>query len=203
MSSNNSSLIGNLLIPRYNELSLFLMSIAFVLLFSTQPVLRSETYEMLFEDFDLGSYIVPVILVVGILCSVYHIFTNRPKAEWEKGAMLSFAVLVNGVAGIAAGMHLLENSHGLLVLFPMWNVFNGILLLVLFRFDVVNESNITDENATLSQVFFGLVTTVATFAICTFVYKMYWAVTYSICLAYASNVNGIFEGFFALPQNKS
>jgi hypothetical protein len=68
---------------------------------------------------------------------------------------------------------------------------------MLFRLEVINEDNIDDgkANPLLAIVGFGVV--VVTFYICSFIYEMYWAVTFSVCLAYASNVNSALESVFS------
>lgn len=184
-----SKVFANVLIPRYNEISLFLMSIAFVLLFFTNADLRIESHEFLFENFDPRSYIALAFFVIGILYSLFHVFTTLQKTDWEKTTMLFFAVMVNGLSGIAAGAKMLEDSHGLLVIFPIWNIINGLLLLIMFRFGIINENSIVDDNATPLQVLLGFIVVGVIFVICQFVYKMYWAFTFSICVAYASNIN--------------
>ena len=130
---------------------------------------------------------------MGIAFSLYHVFTSRQKTDWEKTCMLFFAVIINALAGISAGMHMLEGSHGLLSVFPIWNIMNGALLFLMYRFDIIDEGSIVDDNATLLQVIVGSVVVVFAFAICTFIFDMYWAITFSICVAYASNVNGVVQ----------
>jgi uncharacterized membrane protein (DUF106 family) len=197
MKPDRRNPIVRLLIPQYNELALFLMSIAFVLLFFTHSDLRAGSHEILFKSFDPRTYVALVLFVLGILFSLYHVFTTRLKTDWEKIAMLFFAVMANGFSGVAAGMHMLEDSHGLLMVFPIWNIVNGVLLLFMYRFNIIDESSILDDNATLFQVILGMIVVVTTFAVCRFVFEMYWAITFSICVAYASNVNGTVQDVFS------
>lgn len=196
-----SKAVENLLIPRYNEISLFLMSIAFVLLFFTNADLRTESHEFFFNDFDPRSYIALAFFVLGILYSLFHVFTTLQKTDWEKTTMLFFAVIINAFSGIAAGTHMLEAVHGLLVIFPVWNIINGGLLLILYRFDFIDESSIDDDNATPLQVLLGSIIVVATFVICHYIFKLYWAFTFSICVAYASNINETLQNLFREFQN--
>ena len=202
MKSDKRNPIARLLIPRYNELALFLMSIAFVLLFFAHSDLRASSHDILFDDFDPRSYIALVVFVLGILFSLYHVFTTRQKTDLEKTAMLVFAIMVNGFSGVAAGMHMLEGSHGLLMLFPSWNVINGVLLFLMYRFHIIDESSIVDDDATHFQVVLGTIVVVTTFVVCRFVFEMYWAITFSICVAYASNVNGTVQSLFFRPRGR-
>ena len=202
MNSHHRNHIARLFIPRYNELALFLMSIAFVLLFFTHADLRAGSQELLFDDFDPWRYIALVLFMLGILFSLYDVFTTMQKTDWEKKAMLFFAVMVNGVGGVAAGIHVLEDSHGLLMVFPIWNIVNGVLLLLMYRFDIIDESSIVDDNATPFQVLLGSIVIVATFVVCRFVFEMYWAITFSICVTYATNVNGTVQSLFSVPRSR-
>jgi hypothetical protein len=203
MKSEKRNPIARFFIPRYNELALFLMSISFVLIFFTHPDLRARAREIFSDDFDPRTYITPVLFVLGILFSLYHVFTVRRKTNWEKVTMLFFAIMANGLGGVAAGMHVLENSHGLLMVFPIWNIINGALLLVMYRFKIINESSIADDNATPFEVVLGVIVVAAAFVVCRFVFEMYWAITFSICVAYASNINGTIQSLFSGLRNRN
>jgi len=204
MTREKPNLLARFFIPRYDELALFLMSLAFVLLFCSDADLRAGSRSLVFDDFDLRALIGLVVFVVGIVFSLHHVFTTREKTDWEKSAMLFFAVVVNGVSGIAAGMHLWDRSEGWLIVFPAWNIASGIVLLVMYRWDIINNSSIVDDDATPLQVFVGGTVVMTAFAVCHIVFEMYWAITFSICVAYASNVNGAVQNLlFGRPGTPS
>ncbi len=202
MEQEKRNLFAWLFIPRYNELALFLMSIAFVLLFFIHADLRAASYMPLTSNFNLRILIAMGLFVLGIMFSLYHVFTTREKTEGEKAVMLFFAAIVNGLSGIAAGMHILKDSHGILIVFPIWNIVNGALLLLLYRLEYIDESSIIDDNATTFQVISGSMVVVAILIVCRFIFKMYWAVTFSICVTYASNLNGILQSLFSRPRSR-
>ena len=202
MEQEKRNLFAWLFIPRYNELALFLMSFAFVLLFFTHADLRAASFKPLFGNFNLRVLIALGLFVLGIMFSLYHVFTAREKTEGEKAVMLFFAAIVSGLSGIAAGIHILKNSHGILIVFPIWNLVNGILLLIMYRFEMIDESSIVDDNATTFQVISGSMVVVATLIVCRFVFKMYWAITFSICVTYASNLNGMLQSLFSKPGSR-
>ena len=81
-------------IPRYDELALFLMSLAFILLFSTHPEMRARSFYLFFDGskFRGWSAISLVFCVLGILFSLYHVFTTRKKEVYERTAMFFFAI---------------------------------------------------------------------------------------------------------------
>ncbi|MGB2808584.1 MAG: hypothetical protein WBC22_12645, partial [Sedimentisphaerales bacterium] len=47
--------------------------------------------------------------------------------------------------------------------------------------------NISDEKADRFEVLFGFLITVAIFVVCQFLFKLYWAITFSICVIYATS----------------
>ena len=196
------NLLSRLLIPRYDEMSLFLMSIAFVLLFFTDAELRTRSHELLLSESALTRYLFLLFFVAGLLLSLYHVFTKRRKNTPEKIAMLVFAVMVNGLSGVAAGVHMLEHSRGILMVFPIWNIVNGGLLLLMLRFDIIDESSIVDDNAAPVQLVLGGLVVVAALIVCRFVFELYWAVTFSICVAYATNLNRAVQSVFAARAEK-
>ncbi|MHC4728197.1 MAG: hypothetical protein ACYS17_13330 [Planctomycetota bacterium] len=202
MESEKRNILAWLFIPRYNELALFLMSIAFILVFITHADLRTASYKPLLNDFDIKIIIALVLFVLGIIFSLYHVFTTREKTDGEKAVMLFFAIFVNGFSGIAAGMHILKEAHGILILFPIWNMINGALLLLMYRFEYIDESSIIDDNTTMFQVIFGSLVVVSILIVCRFVFKVYWAITFSICVTYASNVSGTIQSLFSGPRSR-
>ncbi len=143
-----------------------------------------------------------MLFVLGIMFSLYHVFTTREKTDMEKTAMFFFAIFVNGFSGVVAGIHMLKDSHGILMVFPIWNIVNGALLLLMYRFEIIDESSIVDDNATAFQVISGSMVVVATFIVCRFVFEMYWAITFSICVTYASNLNGMVQSLFSRPRSR-
>jgi len=197
-----SNPIANWLIPRYDESSLFLMSLAFLLLFFTDAGLRTGSSKFLFSESDLRSYLFALCFVLGMLFSLYHVFATTRKTGLEKVVMLFFAVMVNGFSGIAAGVHMLRNCPGVLMVFPVWNIVSGGLLLVMYRFNIIDESRIADEDAPPREVALGGLVVVAAFVLCRFVFRLYWAVTFSICVAYATHLNQAVQRLLPGPRGK-
>jgi len=204
MIPEERSLLSRIFIPHYDELSLYLMSLSFILIFVLTPDLRSSSKHIFFSGSDLRAAFIPFIFLLGVLLSLYHVFTSRKKADWEKFAMLCFAVMANAFSGIAAGLYMLINFNPILILFPIWNIANGVLLLIMLRCELIDENNVSDEDADFPQVIAGTIIVVATFLVCRFAFQMNWAVTFSICVAYATNLSGVIRKIFSpLPRGKS
>lgn len=205
MSPSLRNPISRLLIPRYNVNALYLMSLAFVLVFFSEGKLRAAISAIFFSRrFDglkdvyhgLMCFIALGVFVAGILVSLFNGLTIRQIASWEKFPMLFFAVMVSGIAGIAAGLHMLDNSPGLLMVFPVWNIINGALLIILLRVNIIDTSIIVDEEVNHVQIIFGSIVVITAFFVCRFLLELYWAITFSICVAYATNVSETVHAVF-------
>lgn len=181
-------------IPNYDEVSLFVMSVTFILLCLTSQVMRADLKKLIFADFRF------VLLVLffgaGMFFSVIHAFSTSEKNVVEKLTMLVFAVLVSAGTGIYAGIYMLKESAGWLLVFPFWNIINGIIFLAMFRVGVINVDCISDRDARLSQIIFGFIATVIIFAFCQYFFKLYWAITFSICVIYITSFDRAVRSVF-------
>ena len=162
------------LTPQYNEITLFLMSITCVLIYSTKSWFN----------------VTILLFAPGIAISVYHVFSHQRILEWEKGVMLFFACFVNFVSGVAAGIFVFTNfQYGLFLIFAVCNIINCLLLPLKFIEGFIINDFISEDDAPLLEVAIGSIVIILTFIICNYICKMYWAITFSICVTYASNVN--------------
>jgi hypothetical protein len=186
------------LIPTYDELSLFLMAFTLLILPAANSQMRRDIYSLLTIDHDLGGHLFVLILLslVGLFLSLFHVFTLRKISEWEKGYMVLFAVIANAGSGIAAGLHMIKGSAGWLLIFPIWNIINGVLLLLMLKLKIINENCISDHTPTTGRVIIGLTAVLIIFALCSFVFKLYWALTYSICVIYATSFDRALQSIF-------
>lgn len=191
-------------IPSFDETSMFMIALAFILLFFSNVSLRSCIYYFFLEDEKdrAGLLLLLLLFIAAVLLSLYHVFTKRKKTEPEKHLMISFAVFANGLGGIAASTHILENTSKnkpcIFVLLPIWNIINCILLLALWRFGKITAKHISDRNATPVEAFLAALIIVAIFVICQFVFNLYWAITFSICVVYASSFSEAVSSMFHL-----
>ena len=165
------SILNRIFVPQYDELALFLMSFAFILLFITHEDLRAGAVFIAFAESPLFGLLVLVFFGQGIALSLYHVFTSRDKTWREIKYMLFSAVIINAGGGIAVGMYFLEHPpHGLLILFPLWNIINGFWLLLLYKFELMDDAIIVDDHAGQFEVAAGVGVVLMTFAIGTFVF---------------------------------
>lgn len=177
-----------------------MMSLAFLLVFFSTESLRSGLFKLLSERGDRGGNVLFLLLfTAGLVLSLYHVFTERRKTIVEKGAMLLFAVLTNGVSGIYASVHILSrttDTHLVFILLPIWNIINCLFLLVSYRLGIINADNISDVDVRPSEALFGFIIILAIFAVCQFVFKLYWALTFSICVIYATSFSDALSSMF-------
>jgi len=184
-------------IPIYDELSLFLMAMTLIFLCVGNSQMRNWILHFLSQA-D-GRYILALLFLAGLVLSVYHVFTPREKNWIEKWFMMVFAVITNASTGIISGWYVIENNavqNWLLLVFPIWNIINGALLLVMLRFRIIDEECISDRDATAGQVILGLIAVLAIFFLCNYVFKLYWAITFSICIVYATSFDKALQSVF-------
>ncbi|MHC4302444.1 MAG: hypothetical protein ACYS7Y_34730 [Planctomycetota bacterium] len=185
------------LLPRYDDLTLFALSLAFLLLVLISAELRQDLARAF--SAELGTHYVLLLLlaVLGMVCSFVNVFLQRKRYEFEKQAMLAFAVLVTAGTGIYAGYLMLDRSQGWLMVFPAWNILDGGLLLLLARAGIVDTECITDEKATFKQVLITAIAVPILLTTCLFLFDLYWATTFSIATAYTMNLHKTLRYLFS------
>ncbi|HAM52163.1 MAG TPA: hypothetical protein DCP92_16280 [Nitrospiraceae bacterium] len=175
-------------IPRYDELTLFVMSLTCVLIFFANIDVLKDA------DFSLSKIneqsVIPIVIFTGLVLSIYHIFSRKIKTPLERLLMLFFAVFVNAISGIAAGSHALQYSQGYMAIFPVLNIINGAVLVILLRANILDENSIIETDLPSRFVWLSSGMAVLLFVTCQYVFKLYWASTFSICVAHATNLNG-------------
>jgi phage FluMu protein Com len=191
--------LKSLLLPSYDEVTMFLMSVTVVLVTVCNPSLRDRLIGFIFSVsgvFFGGAYI--LIYICGLVLSIYHIFSSRAKNQTEKYLMLFFAVFTNGTSAMCAGFYLLEHAVIWLAVFPIWNIVSGAVLILMLWFDIVDRRCVSDREATIPQAILGLAALVAVFFACSLLLKFHWAITFSICIAYSTSldraVSKVFRG---------
>lgn len=196
MASDRQHPIARLFIPEYDELSLFVMSLTFILLYKWDRDLVEESLAFassLVEGGTIYSIICIVFFGLGLIYSFSHVLIDRKKTSHEKTAMLLFAVAANGFAGISASMYMWDDYRGFLMVFPAWNLLSGGLLILLFLTKEIDEDVVSDEDVTFLQALVASGIAVLVLYICHFQLRLYWAITFSIAVAYASSLTGVIQ----------
>ena len=188
------------LIPTYDELSLFLMAVTLIALYFTNSQMQKKINAFVTKSVEANAWqlLIPAALVLtGVLgLCIYHVFTTREKTVFEKRVMVGFAVLTNLVTGTIAGVYTLTSTiaSDWLLVFPVWNIINGALLLLMVALRAVDEECISDRDATATEVALGLIAVLVIFIFCNYVFKMHWAITFSICIVYTTSFDRAIQG---------
>jgi hypothetical protein len=196
-------IITRLVIPYYDELTLYTMSFTLLLLITTGIISEWSSVKVSFSplDFEPFSLFLMLVLFSGLFLSIYHALSKRTKTLLEKKIMLFYTVIINGFTGIWAGYFALENTKGLLIIFPILNIINGFILFSLLRGKGIDERNISDENVSIKEVLIGTLIVTLVFFLCHFVFETNWAITLSICVAYSTNFSSKINGLVVRSSN--
>ncbi len=186
-------------IPRFDNLTLFTFSVTLILLFSV----NGQMYEDLYKAFFMDGRIMALLIAsaAGMVFSFFNVFFKREKSEFEKLFMLIFAVCVTGGTGIYAGILMLKEHSGWLMIFPLWNIANGIVILALFRLGIIGTECVTDEAATLFQIALSIITVSVLLLVCQYAFRLHWATNFSICACYAISFQGALQDVFGTQKS--
>jgi DNA-directed RNA polymerase subunit RPC12/RpoP len=179
------------LLPRCDDLTLFTVSLAFLLLVLTNGAMRRDLPAVFHTLGGYGAPVLSLFLVFGMTCSLVSVFLPRKKPRFVKWAMLVFATYVTAGTGIYAGWLMLGRSPVWLMVFPAWNILNGLVLLVLFRVRAIDTEYIVDEKATLGQMVIASLAVFILLTTCRYLFELHWATTCSIAVAYTMNLHNV------------
>jgi phage FluMu protein Com len=190
------------LIPTYDTLSVFLMAITWILVLFTNPKTQNRLMNLM--SYFPTQYPVWNMLIVCLvffafigLC-FYMVLSGRDKTDIEKQIMAFFAVITTIITAYAYWVYLKKSNNifDWRIIFPIWNLINARILLQMLFTGIINEECISDRQATPLQIFLGLTAVVAIFLLCNYVFKLYWAITFSICMVYTTSFDRALQSVF-------
>jgi hypothetical protein len=191
--------------PRFHEITMYLIAIAFCRLLFFHPELRFGYY-MFFTGFEsMSPFFIALGLVVtgGLLLSLIHVFIKRKKLALEKTIMGWSVLGLSGVTSFFVGAEMLTSRSSTMAILVTWNILMSVL--ILFQMGM-QKYDVSDENASFIEVFI----TTAILIIILFLADLYlhlsWAVTLSLCIFYSTSIVFITTwaiGYFnlRLPDN--
>ena len=91
---------------------------------------------------------------------------------------------------------MLEKSHGLLAIFPVWNMANGLVLLLLARLGILDTDCITDERAGFWNVLIAAASITLLVLPCRYVLNLDPLITFSVATCYTISLSGIVQDLF-------
>ena len=195
------------LIPTYDKLSLFLMTVTLILLFMINTELRDLKRDWIRRfgtDWDCVQTLVYTLIFICIIVFLYMLFTFGEETGLKKIFMLAFAVLANIAGGFFAGVYVIRNTAEFtwLLVFPVWNIINSVLLLLMLQYKFIDEECISDRKATFFQIILGLLAVCVILILCNYVFKLYWAITWSICVVYTTSFDRALQNIFPGLENR-
>ena len=183
---------------RFDDLTLFSLSFAFVLvLLMNLDQMKDKVRVVLFVSLMLsriGPFLASAIL--GMALSLLSIFVRHEKYEFEKWLMLLFAVLVTTGTGVYSGIVMFKEDMSWLIIFPLWNIINGIILLIAYRIGLLNTNSITSEKAGRFQVVVSITTITLVLILCERMFNLHWAISYSIAVSYTLSLHNVIQDIF-------
>jgi hypothetical protein len=190
------------LIPKYDSMSVFLMAITWILVLLTNPKSTNRLSDFLSHfptKYPVWNTLMAYLALFAIigLC-FYMVLSGRYKTDVEKKLMAVFAAITTIVTAYACWIYL-KKSHQIIdwrIIFPLWNIFNARILLQMLISGVINEDCVGDRQPSLLQVFLGLTAVITIFIFCNYKFDMYWAVTFSICIAYTISFDKALQSVF-------
>jgi hypothetical protein len=197
-------------VPTHTEISLYLMSLSFVLFAAFNPEIHlffSGPFVDFLKSEPVATILVAVSVAIGVTASLINPFLRRTIPEGEKMAMVFFAAVVNFFAGYAALSYLAKTVGFSWFLFlPLWNFISAtapLALIIIFkerewdadtkRWKITNRwigpQNVSDNQTELREVIFGTSAVAVIFFINEFAIGAHWTITFSTCVAYATTLN--------------
>ena len=185
--NNYFEFLSNQLKPRFNEISTYLVSLSFCWLIIFHPELRYGYYLFFtgFESLSPFFLTLGLIVTVGLLLSLIHVFVKRKKLAVEK-AIMGWSILgISSAASFITGTEFLPSKSSIAVILITWNIL--ISILTLFQM-ALQKYYITDNDASLTEVITTTGILVVILLFCDLYFHFSWTVTFSICIFYSTFV---------------
>lgn len=191
------------IVPRFKEIDVFLITITLLALLIGDSVFRSEFFGFFLKEGEGESIILFASFLFSMGLSIYYVFINKKIGRKHKEFLYYFAIYINFFAGLFSGQYLLKHQKGFLMVFPLFNILSGIFLITLVRLRIFEEHiEILFEGAQSQkgEVILGIIFTLLIFLLSHFILKHYWAITFSMCLFYVTNLNEILKKIFKISK---
>jgi hypothetical protein len=178
------------------------MAVTWVLVYAVNNHLRGRIHAFISEAQQYPGWRTALILLIFtalfIIFYLYLSFTRREEAEFGRTIMLWFAIATNILTGIVASAYVLKNTdvRNWQLVFPIWNIINAVVLYLMLVANFIDENCIIDRKTSLLHTIFGLVSVIIIVLICNYVFKLHWAITFSICIVYTTSFDRAIENVF-------
>jgi hypothetical protein len=190
------------LVPTYDRLSIFLMAVTWILLYIVNNQLNETIQTFLVAQHWLFRIYVLIVPAAFLIIGIYQVFIKREKSEYERDIMLWFAIVTNVFTGIVASVYIIKNTevHDWQLIFPIWNIVNAVILYLMVVIDFIDENCIVDRQVASARITLGMAAIVVIVLICNYVFKLHWAIIFSICIIYTTSfdrgLQSVFPGLY-------
>jgi len=183
------------LFPDYDELTLFLFSLVTLLFVISSSgslfrLLRLALIQDSFFDIIMSFLFILVALAV-IFLPVFHAFSKRKKRKWEKKVMLFAIVFIDYLVAWNVYDHLKGEFDTWLIIFPLINAVQASLVAIGLWYNLITSEKISDEDADSTEIIISSILLMALFLVFHLILHQYWAITFSVCVFYATIINKI------------
>ena len=169
--------------PKYTETSLFLIGAMFFILLISNSSFAQHLISYI--KWDLESAVFLIVIFTGAVFSIIYAFISKKTPKYTKTIMLGFAIVINFMVTLNVFVYLTQSGiKPYLLALPMFNLAYSFLIILALRFDLVTSQNISNVNAKITHMSFGLAILLA-IAIFSAIKNLNWAVTYSLGLTYS------------------
>jgi hypothetical protein len=175
--------IKDYIIPRFDELTLYLHGISLFMLVAMSADFRGFLASL--PAHDGRSFVAEAVIFLGAFLSILNALLYRKKTDFEKTILLLFAILSNFVVSVYTLMQADKPGHEIDDFSRYVMVFNLLYMIalgMLVRLDIVTEASISDEDAPHYQVILLTVPIALTYVYCQFILRAPWNATYSWCV---------------------
>jgi hypothetical protein len=187
--------------PSYDDLTLFTLSFALIALCLMNGKLRESLWSV-FSSHNMIAVLFASLMAGFMFLSFINTFFQREKFDFEKHLMLWFAVLVSAGTGIYSGYIIWEESKGWLLIFPIWNIANGVILLLFWQLGFLDTECIVENEYNHFQVLVSAASVGIILGLCDYIFKMHWVISYSICVCYTITINDAIHSVLGINRNK-
>ena len=199
----NRNFFSFLFAPHYDELALFMMSYVLILLvLANNP---PGTWNL--KNFSIKADHPGLILIVAIfLGGVYSLplprIFRKEKNTFREENNDVFCCYHEWIRWDLE-RNLYPGPFKRLGIFylSVWNIISGYILILFLRTSRMEEC-IGDENITLGRLFLSSAIATGIFYVCHFIFVLNWAMTFSICVAWATSLSSSFNALVFRERTK-
>jgi len=199
------------IIPQYTEISIFLigLTVVFIVIGNLNLSDILKFFKDFWEqettlDFILSVSSISILILVWLYAwflSIYHIFSEKEVTKSDKKMMLDFTIVTITAVGMIASIHILSESKGIWVIFPIFNFISVYISFLLLnelrkRGIITTTDVIIVKQAKREEVIVGTIAVFILFFISNYIFKNHWSITFSICTSYAALFNEMITKLF-------